>query len=232
MTPPDSKREQIFSKLRESLGARGDEPGRRGTVRARLERSPSGMLPERARTPRDDQPDLFASMLKRQGAVVNVLDRVEDLPKAIADQLAALNLPSRIRHGADPLIESLDWDGTVIERSTGPARGDDEVSLSRAIGGAAESGTLVLASGPENPSTLNFLPDAHFVIIRAEDIAGSFEDCWNAIRRTYGRGTMPRTVNLVSGPSATGDIEQTIVHGAHGPRRLAIFLIPEDQPAE
>ncbi len=84
---------------------------------------------------------------------------------------------------------------------------------------------LFLTSGRENPSTLNFLPETHLVALLADDLVGCYEEAWDALRAKYGRGSMPRTVNLVSGPSASADIEQTLIRGAHGPRRLAVFII-------
>ncbi len=63
------------------------------------------------------------------------------------------------------------------------------------------------------------------IVVRAKDILGSYEDAWNALRKTYGEGSMPRTVNLVSGPSRTADIDQIIVMGAHGPRRLHVIIL-------
>ncbi|MGF1622545.1 MAG: lactate utilization protein C [Rhodomicrobiaceae bacterium] len=232
MTETKKARDTMIAAIRRGLGARGDEPGRRGTVRARLERSPDGMIPERARTPKDEQPDLLASMLKSTGTIVHILDRLDDVPGAVADQLAALNLPARARHGDDPVLAGLNWDDTVVERLNGPARGEDDVSLSRAAAAAAETGTLMFTSGPDNPSTLNFLPETHFVVLQAKDITGSYEESWNRFRATYGRGTLPRTVNLVSGPSATADIERTLVRGAHGPRRLAVFLVLDEQTSD
>jgi L-lactate dehydrogenase complex protein LldG len=56
-------------------------------------------------------------------------------------------------------------------------------------------------------------------------VTGSYEDAWDRLRRHVGDGVMPRTVNLITGPSRTGDIEQTIELGAHGPRRLHIILL-------
>ncbi|MFX8828968.1 LUD domain-containing protein, partial [Acinetobacter baumannii] len=77
----------------------------------------------------------------------------------------------------------------------------------------AESGTLVLTSGRDNPTTLNFLPEYHVVVVEASDIAGDYETIWNRVRAAYGKGTMPRTVNMVTGPSRSGDIEQTLLLG-------------------
>jgi L-lactate dehydrogenase complex protein LldG len=227
VSEPASKRDDIIGAIRTALGARGDEAGRRGEVRVRLERSPHGLIPSRARQPKAELIDQFAAALRAQGATVRVVETLSGLPAAIADQLAELNLPARIRHGGDPLIAGLDWDETLIERQTGPAEADDAVSLSRAAAGAAETGTLILTSGPDNPSTLNFLPETHFVIMQAENLAGSYEDAWDRLRRIHGRGLLPRTVNFISGPSATADIEQMLIRGAHGPRRLAVFFVME-----
>jgi L-lactate dehydrogenase complex protein LldG len=88
----------------------------------------------------------------------------------------------------------------------------------------AETGTLILTSGPDNPTTLNFLPENHIVILFADDIAGNYEDVWDRLRRMNG-SNLPRTVNMITGPSRTGDIEQTIELGAHGPRRLHIMIV-------
>jgi L-lactate dehydrogenase complex protein LldG len=218
-------RAQMMSAIRSALMARGDEPGRRGTVRARLERTPVGLIPARAQKVDQERVDAFQAMLEVQGTTVRQVESLQDVPPAIAAYLTEQNLPARLRHGADPILAGLPWDGVMIEREQGPARPSDLVSLSRALGGAAETGTLFLASGPDNPSTLNFLPDTHCVVIMADAISGSFEDVWGHLREHYGRGTMPRTVNLVSGPSCTADIEQTIIRGAHGPRRLAVFIV-------
>ncbi len=142
------------------------------------------------------------------------------MPSALREH----NLPSRVRVGEDPVFESLRADANLLEVLPGPAEGADAVGLSHAFAAAAETGTLFLSSGPENPSTLNFLPENHFVVILTNDIAGSYEECWSKLRVAYGNGRMPRTVNLISGPSRTADIEQTIVMGAHGPKTLVVFI--------
>jgi len=80
-------------------------------------------------------------------------------------------------------------------------------------------------SGPENPSTLNFLPDNHIVVVNARDLQGDYESAWAKVRMAFGKGEMPRTVNFITGPSRSGDIEQTLLLGAHGPRRLHVVLV-------
>jgi L-lactate dehydrogenase complex protein LldG len=116
--------------------------------------------------------------------------------------------------GADAQLATLPWDMMPgVELVFGPANGEDHMGLSCAVAAAAETGTLVLVSGADNPTTLAFLPETHFILIRASDVVGSYEEAFDRLRATYGEGTLPRTVNFISGPSRTADIEQTIVRG-------------------
>ncbi len=90
----------------------------------------------------------------------------------------------------------------------------------------------MLTSGPERPTTLNFLPETHIVLLTADQVVGGMEEAWAKLRERYGRGVMPRTVNLITGPSRSADIEQTLQMGAHGPRRLHIILVDGEANAE
>ncbi|HEX8165998.1 MAG TPA: lactate utilization protein, partial [Beijerinckiaceae bacterium] len=130
-----------------------------------------------------------------------------------------------LRMGEDPRLAAMPWGETALEVSRGPSQGGDLNAVSHAFGAVAESGTAVMVSGPENPSTLNFLPDNHIVVVAAKDIAGDYEQVLAKVRARYGKGRMPRTVNFITGPSRSGDIEQTLLLGAHGPRRLHIVVV-------
>jgi L-lactate dehydrogenase complex protein LldG len=112
-----------------------------------------------------------------------------------------------------------------LERHFGVAQPQDRAALSRAVAAAAETGTLFLVSGADNPTTLAFLPETHTILIRAGDVVGCYEEAFDRLRALYGAGTLPRTVNMISGPSRTADIEQTIVRGAHGPKRLHVVVL-------
>ncbi len=87
------------------------------------------------------------------------------------------------------------------------------------------SGTLVLTSGADNPTTLNFLPETAIVVLDAADIAGDYETVWERLQQQAGENPLPRTINLISGPSRSADIEQTLLLGAHGPRNLHIIVV-------
>lgn len=155
------------------------------------------------------------------GAVVRVaaLDKVSE---AVEAHLEEHGLSPDLVVAPDPALEEIPWSNRfAIERR--PAGGDDRVSVTGAFAGIAETGTLVLLSGPESPTTLNFLPDDHIVVLRSDRIVTHMEDAWARLRKE--RGKMPRTVNLITGPSKTADVEQTIQEGAHGPRRLRVVLV-------
>jgi len=102
---------------------------------------------------------------------------------------------------------------------------EDETSVTPCFAAIAESGSIVTLSGADTPSTLNFVPENHIVVVHASQVVRHIEDVW-AQWRASGR-TMPRTINIISGPSRTADIEQTIQLGAHGPRRLHILLLAD-----
>jgi L-lactate dehydrogenase complex protein LldG len=220
-----SARDTVFGKIRRSLGVTGAEPRRNATVDDRLSRAPSGVIPARGQLAPEAQVALFVSMAEKAAATVTRIAEAEAIPTAVADYLRSQNLPARLRLGDDPLLNGLAWTRTQIEMKHGASDGTDAVGLSHAAGGVAETGTLMLTSGNDNPTTINFLPDTHVVVLRAADIVGDYEAAWQGIRATYGKGAMPRTVNMVTGPSRSGDIEQTILLGAHGPRRLHIVVV-------
>ncbi len=226
MTKTDIARKTTLEAIRAALNVSGSEVERIAKVSARLSAPPSNLVPDRAKKTQEELVKLFKEFLEGQAATVIHLDNIKEAPTAIADYLRENNLPAKIRTGTDPLLSSLNWAETpAVEQNKGPAQPDDTVSLSHALAGAAETGTLFLASGADNPVTLNFLPDNHIVLIKESDISGSYEEAWTRIRKVYGARKMPRTVNLISGPSRTADIEQTIIMGAHGPRHLCVLIV-------
>ncbi len=221
-----SGRDAVLGKVRRALGVSGAETARTGAVAARLDEPKANLIPARGQLDRKGRVALFAQMAERVSATVERLASPDDVPEAVGRHLRAHNLPMRVRNGADLVLASLPWEREPhLERLEGASDGRDAVSFSRAFAGVAESGTLMLLSGEDNPTTLNFLPDTHIVMLGAEDIAGDYETVWKRIRETYGPGKLPRTVNLITGPSRSADIEQTLILGAHGPRALHILVV-------
>jgi len=221
-----SARDAIMSNIRRSLEARGSDAGRRAIVIARLDHPPRGVIPERGQLPPDERLALFCQIAEEASASIARVPSNDGIPEAVAVYLRDHNLPTEIRMGEDSLLAGLPWASkTQITIAHGPSDGSDAVSVSHAFAGVAETGTVVLISGSDNPTTLNFLPETHIVMLSAEDIAGDFETVWENIRRRYGKGDMPRTVNMITGPSRSADIEHTILLGAHGPKRLHVVIV-------
>ena len=217
-----SDQTKIFGDIRRALGVTGNEDARRRAVAARLAAAPEGVIPACGRSA--DPAAIFRAEAERVFATVEQVATPAEIPARIADVLRAKNLPPRLRKGDDAYLAALPWTATTLTLDNGPVQADDAVGLSRAFAGVAETGTLALVSGPDNPTTLNFLPETHIVVIEAGKIVGNYEAFWEMLRAAYGEGTMPRTVNFITGPSRSADIEQTLLLGAHGPRALHIII--------
>jgi L-lactate dehydrogenase complex protein LldG len=223
-------RDLILGSIRRSLGVSGQEATRRKTVADRLAQHPAGIVPARGQLAAQDRLALFRTMVEAANGSVDEISDAGDVPSAITAFLRAHNLPMAVKRGADPRLAALPWERErTLEVSVGPSGGKDLVAVSHAFGAAAESGTLMLVSGPDNPTTLNFLPDTHVVLIDAKDVAGDYETLWRRLREKFADGTMPRTVNLITGPSRSADIEQTLILGAHGPRRLHVVVVGQSE---
>ena len=222
-----SARDDIFGNIRRSLGVKGSETIRRQIVTERMERAPRGIVPARVQLPAEERLALFKTQAEAAFATVAEGDSAAEVPQSIALFLRNHNLPATLRMGDDPRLKAMPWSDTTLEMSEGRSGGGDLNAVTHAFAGVAETGTLAIVSGHENPSTLNFLPDNHIVVVSAKDIAGDFESVWNRVRYAYGKSSMPRTVNWITGPSRSGDIEQTMLLGAHGPRRLHVVVVRE-----
>jgi len=218
-------RERILGAIRITLDAETREATRRQSAAARLARPVVHPRPGRTLRPTGELLQQFKDFQHTLGVTVMEVEAPPAIPAAIAGYLHALGLSLRLRRGADPLLSGLPWESAPsLEIDAGRAQDGDTVGLSRAVAGVAETGTLALGSGSDNPVTLGFLPDTHLVVLRADTVVGSYEEACAMVLAENG-GRMPRTLNLVTGASRTGDIGGKIVVGAHGPRRLAICLL-------
>lgn len=214
----------ILAKIRASLKAPTADDDRRSAVSARLAQAPKGIIPARGQLPAAERVALFRAMAEKYNATTEHIDGLAALPAAVSAYLMGRNLPAAIRIGNDPRLATAPWssEGT-LEIRHGASDGHDLAAVSHAFGAVAETGTLAMLSGPDNPVTLNFLPEHHIVVVKADEIAGDMETIWARLRAAQG-GAMPRTVNFITGPSRSADIEQTLLLGAHGPRALHIVV--------
>jgi len=223
-------RDQVLGAVRRALKSNGAAAEREAVVAERLSRGTRGPQPARAQLSHRDQVALFQEMAEEVAATVARVASADEVPDAVAAYLKGENLPAKLRMAPDAELDALPWESQpLLQIERGRAGAADEVSVTRAFAGVAETGSLMLLSGPEAPTTLNFLPENNVVVLDASAVVGFYEDAWDQVRARYGDGGMPRTVNFITGPSRTADIEQTIQLGAHGPRRLHIVLVGDSQ---
>lgn len=219
-------RDAILGAIRRGL-RRGPLPADQAAMlRGRLEQHPRHLIPARSRLPHAEQVDLFVRNVEKEfGSVARVPD-LDSMPEAVADYLASQNLPTSLVMAPHPDLQAVPWaTRPMLSIREGRAEATDAVSMQHAFAAIAETGTLMLPSAPVRPTTLNLLADTEIVLLRASRLVGAYEEAWDLLRAEL--GGMPRNVMLVTGPSRSADIEQTLELGAHGPRRLHVVLIED-----
>ena len=167
-----------------------------------------------------DLPEAFAKKLAAQHAEVRMLDSMAEVPAAIADILRGRNMAAKIHIAPDCDLASLDLPNVEIARDP-PGPFDAAVTL--APFAIAETGTLAYAAAKGAPASWHFRPLLEIAIVRAGSVVAELEDVLRALP-----DGLPSTLNLVSGPSRSGDIEQTMELGAHGPKALTVLLVKEE----
>jgi L-lactate dehydrogenase complex protein LldG len=217
-------KEVILAAIRRGLRRGALPEDQAAMLRGRLDRHPRQLIPARSQVPHVEQLNLFVANVEKEfGTVTRVAD-VAEVPGAIADYLAAQNLPGQLVMAPHPELRAIDWScRPLLEIREGRAEGTDMVSVQHAFAAIAETGTLMFPSAAERPTTLNILTDTEIVVLRASRVVGAYEEAWDLLRSEI--GAMPRNVMLVTGPSRSADIEQALELGAHGPRRLHIVLV-------
>ena len=214
-------RERVLANIRRSLRRAGP-----------LTDSVAAGLDQRLRAPRanlkprydEDPVERFIAKTERVSGMVTRVKRASGISKVVEEHVDRFSLSDDLVVAPDPALEDITWSNRFrVERRA--AQGSDQTSVTAAYAGVGETGTVVLLSGAHSPTTLNFLPEDHLIVLRRSRIVPHLEDVWTLLREE--RDGLPRTVNLITGPSRTGDVEQIIQEGAHGPRRLHVILLED-----
>lgn len=172
-------------------------------------------------TPMTDLLERFTVQARGLSSSVIRVATQHAVPQVIASYLAENNLGNQALCWPD-LLE-LDWIASRIVVAAQAASAEDTIGITGAFCAIAETGTLMMLSGPHTPAATSLLPETHIAVLDSERIVATMEDAWDLVRRE--RGSLPRAVNFISGPSRTADIEQTVTLGAHGPARVLIVLV-------
>jgi L-lactate dehydrogenase complex protein LldG len=215
-------RENIIGRVRKALGKQGRDEAGIAAAEAYMAAHASGPRP----TLPADIVQRFIDRSRDMGSTVErIADRAE-IPQRVAHYLAALELSPAAKPTSGvcwPEWAALDWGAAGLTLEPRPTTGGDRLAVTGVFCAIAETGTMVILSGPETPTASILLPETHVAIVPAARIVGAMEDAFALLRQE--RRELPRAVNMVSGPSRTGDIEQTIVLGAHGPYRVHIIIV-------
>ena len=216
-----SPRERILGKIRTAL-ARQTVPTAAEASSARLATLGDG-TPQRPVWTESNLERFTRCLEAASGTLVRVRT-VGEIGQAVAEYLADKPAGQRVHVAPNPALEAVDWPETLTVEQATHGR-DALVGVSFAEAGVAETGSLAVLSGPDNPTTLSFLPDYHIVVLRTADVVPYFEDIWVRMRERH--DFPPRSFNFITGPSRTADVEQTLQLGAHGPRSLHVVLLEE-----
>ena len=218
-------RDAVLGRVRKALRKTGPDSVARGEA--------ENYLAAHAQGPRPAMPaDLVAHFLQRATDMASTVERIasrSDIPAAVARYLDALDLPPQLAEQKShagvcwPEFADLDWRGAGLAIEARPTAGQDRVGITGSFCAIAETGTLVFSTGADTPTATTLLPDTHIAVLRADRVVSGMEEAFALVRAAH--GGLPRAMNMISGPSRTGDIEQTIVLGAHGPFRVHILLL-------
>ena len=208
-----SSRDSILGKIRDRIGASDDvSPGA----------IPQPPAPEYEVNFSDDKVASFISRLEAVHGTVSRVSDLEEVPKTVNSYLAELDPAKAVNAivvSTNPLLADLDWMPLQVEARAADRK--DRVSVTLAFAGIAETGTVAMVSGAQSPVTPSFLPEVNIVVLLESTMLSTLEELWPKVEQ------QPRVINLITGPSKTGDIEQTIVYGAHGPRQFHVILVDE-----
>jgi len=208
-------RETILARIARARATRASP----GEVDDYLHRHPRGPIPR----VEGDLAQRFCDQARGLGSDVAQVATLAEVPAQVAHYLRERQLP--MQAVCWPALTALDWRGAGLEVEARAAGGDDPVGITGAFVAIAETGTLMLLSGPDTPGAVSLLPETHIAVVARARIVATMEDAWDRLRAK--RGSLPRAVTFVSGPSRTADIEQTITLGAHGPARVLIIVVDE-----
>ncbi|KIQ62179.1 lactate utilization protein C [Kitasatospora griseola] len=161
---------------------------------------------------------LFAERLTEYGATVLRADTAAAAVVQALDGARSVVAPVGL-----PAEWTADWSGEVlVDRpllETARLDAADAV-LTACTAAVAESGTLILDGGPgQGRRAATLLPDLHVCVVRASQVHSALPGALAVL-------DPGRPLTFISGPSATADIEMIRVKGVHGPRRLAVVLLP------
>jgi L-lactate dehydrogenase complex protein LldG len=119
----------------------------------------------------------------------------------------------------ETFVRNAEIAGFAVHRGDPPSLEGSETS--EALYGLADTGSVVIEASPDEPRSRSLLPERHISLLREDRIVAGLEELFAALR-----GELPSSLAIVSGPSRSADIEQTLTIGVHGPGEVHVVLVP------
>ncbi len=219
---PETARERILGRLRGS--PRGAAPPSDFAVMARKTWPPAERYPRLRRlmeavqaefleTTGEGWPSAVRDFLKSQGLATLLYG-----PGTEAGRRLAEAWPS----GDGPRLVAYDQ---PVERMKERLFNEVDAGFTTTRGGIAETGGLIVWPSAEEPRLMSLVPPVHLALLDRDAV---FDTFWDAVRAQGWAAGMPPNALLVSGPSKTADIEQTLAYGVHGPKRLIVVAVARE----
>ncbi|MEE8333391.1 MAG: lactate utilization protein [Alphaproteobacteria bacterium] len=166
----------------------------------------------------------FIEQAEFAGASIAEAAGPDDIATVIAGYVEAMSGDISGAIAPDGGLDTLRWDENLARFRVGPPTPDDRVTVTGAVAGIAETGTVLVRCGSSVANAAHLLGEAHIVVLPMGRIVGGYEQAWAVLREAAPEAVLPRAATFITGPSRTADIEKTPQIGVHGPRRLHIVL--------
>jgi len=208
-----SAKEEILGKIRKALSVGNTAPV-----------APDLTSPIYAPMPEEDLVVAFAQTFKEKGGELIYASSEEELSEGINAFLNAYQYKSV--YVWDPIAAEFLADQNCKVITNDKNLEDIEVAFTICEMMVARTGSIVVSSAKPSGRRLSIYPPHHVVIAAASQIVADIDDAFKALKRLYPE-QLPSMVSMITGPSRTADIEKTLVLGAHGPKRLTLFLLDD-----
>jgi L-lactate dehydrogenase complex protein LldG len=189
------------------LSSKGWSPAERLT---RLRRAMEAVKTEFLEATEEGWPEAVHDFLVSEGAKKVAYGPATEAGRALAAAFPPGTLPELVPYDRP------------VEELKGALFTDIDAGFTAVRSAIAETGSLVLWPSPEEPRLLSLVPPLHVALLSSATIRETFLE---TIREEGWARGMPANALLISGPSKTADIEQTLAYGVHGPKRLVVVLV-------
>ncbi|MDD5262923.1 MAG: lactate utilization protein [Methylacidiphilales bacterium] len=220
-----SEREKILGRIREVLKAQAPPPGEAlsepDSIRSRQ------CLPK-VGEPFDEQIVLFAQKLAELKADFQIFNSDTEMKQALVSLRDTAGWKRMARHsgpltdvlcpvlGIPCLLTDQPYDVHDLEAA--------DAGISECDALVAQTGSVLVTNRSAGGRALSVLPPHHVVLARREQLVADLPAAFELLKQKYGED-FPSMISFISGPSRTGDIERILVLGAHGPKKLTIFVL-------